>query len=191
MGQIVTTLEHGGKTINIRYDDDNFNPRTEYENLGVIYSNYRSFNPDGKGIDELIKAVGANADRRVTVVPWAAIAKKFLYLKLWIYEHGGIAIKTGERNPFSCPFDSGLGGVIAVTKEAARKAFRVKRLTKKVTELVLSTLETEVQDLEHHINGEVYLFEILDENGEVWDSCGGFLDEDAAIDEAKAVIDNS
>lgn len=186
--EALSTIEHKGKTIKTYYDEDNFNPRKEYDNLGVIYSNGRTFNPDGKSIEELIEAAGVDADE-VTVVPWDAIAKKFIYLKVWIYEHSLVALRTGDSNPFSCPWDSGLAGVIAITKEQARKEYRVKRLTKKVIESIQSAMEGEIEELEHYMNGEKYRYEILDENGDEWDACGNFLEEEAAIDEAKGCID--
>ena len=185
--QALSTVDYKGFTIKTYIDEDNFNPRKEYDNLGVIYSNGRTFNPDGKGIEELIEAAGADAD--VDVVPWAAISKKFIYLKIWIYDHSAIALKTGETNPFSCPWDSGLAGVIAVTKEQVRKEWNCKRLSKKVIESVQKTLENEVEELEHYFNGEIYRFKVIDKNGEVWDECGNFLEEDAAIEDAKSCID--
>lgn len=36
--------------------------------------------------------------------------------KLWMYDHGSVALGIGEGNPFSCPWDSGRVGIVAVEK---------------------------------------------------------------------------
>lgn len=187
MENVISTIQIGNKTIKTFYDNGDFNPRVDCDNLGVIYSNTRNFNPDRKGLEDLIEAAGA--EPLTDVVPWATIAKKFIYLKVWMYDHSGIALRCGESNPFTCPFDSGLAGVIAVSKAAVRKEYSCKggRISPKVRERVEKVLAAEIEELEHYENGEVYCYEISDENGEVIESCGGYLDEDDAIKDAKLV----
>lgn len=185
----IQTIKHKGYTINIDYDDSPECPR-EWDNLGTIYSNHRSYSPDGHSIEELIEAVGGNLDD--SVIPWDLIGKKYYYLKVWMYDHSGVAIRTGSENPWGSgwmAWDSGLLGVIAVEKSKACKEYGKKRACKSVQERAEKCMEGEIECLNTFVSGQIYGFTVENENGEEVDSCWGFYDIDEAISEAKDFVD--
>ena len=112
--------------------------------------------------------------------------KEMVYLPVYAYIHGGTVLNTSG---FSCPWDSGMSGIIAISKEAIRTEYRTKRITKKILDRVKSCLRGEVETYSKYLNGEVYGFEIRDESGEIVESCYGFYSEADAESEGKAVLD--
>ena len=183
--EAIKEIKYKGHTIQIFYDEDPESPR-EWDNLGTIYSNHSHYDFDGHKIEELIENVGG--DIYDSVIPWKLIGKKYIYLKVWMYDHSGITIKAGESNPFGCTWDSGLYGVIACDIERAKKEYGYKRNCKGLRDKVTKILNGEIEDLDKYCTGEVYGFRTF-KGEEETDSCWGFYDIEAAIEEAKDVVD--
>jgi hypothetical protein len=68
---------------------------------------------------------------------------------VYAYMHGGITIST---TPFTCRWDSGKLGWAVITKEALRRKYNRKRVTKQLIELAIPEIEKEVQELDIYIN---------------------------------------
>lgn len=188
MEDAIETINYKGYTIGIDYDPSPESPR-EWDNLGTIYSNHRRYDFDGHGIEELIEDVGGNVYD--SVIPWDLIGKKYYYLKVWMYDHSGITIRTGETNPWGngyMAWDSGLAGVIVVSKAQARKEYG-KTKGKALEERVLKVLDGEIEDLDTYCRGDIYGYIVEDENGDKIDSCWGFYGKEEAINEAKSMVD--
>lgn len=83
-------------------------------------------------------------------------------LPLYLYDHGGITIKT---SPFSCIFDSGLVGFIYAID--GTEGLNHNDLVR--------CLMAEVSEYNSYLTGEVYCYTVTDSNGEHVDSCGGFI----------------
>ena len=181
----IKEIKHKGHTIKIYYDESPESPR-EWDNLGTIYSNSRRYDFDGHKIEELIENVGG--DIYDSVIPWKLIGKKYIYLKVWMYDHSGITVRAGENNPFGCPWDSGLYGVIACDIERAKKEYGYKRNCKGLRERVKKVLNGEIEDLDKYCTGEIYGFRTFKGEEEI-DSCWGYYDMEDAIAEAKDVVD--
>lgn len=158
---------NNGKTLEVTQDDYPYNPRHD-DNLSTMicfhnrYSlgdkhNYK--HQDYSGWAEMEKAIIKNE-------------KPAIILPLYLYDHSGITIST---SPFSCHWDSGQIGFIFVSKEKLRKAWSIKRITKHYIGLELEILLAEVETYDNYIRGEVYSYTLLNENGEVEDSCSGFI----------------
>jgi hypothetical protein len=179
------TIDYKGYKITIDYDPSPESPR-ECDDLSTIYSNSRRYDFDGHGIEELIQEVGGNVYD--DVIPWDLIAKKYYYRKVWMYDHSGVCLKTGESNPWGnmgyMSWDSGLCGVIVVDKKAAKKEWPTD--TKARAE---KWLDGEIENLDTFCRGEIYGYEVLDEDGEEFDSCWGFYDLDECIAEAEGMVD--
>ena len=94
---------------------------------------------------------------------------------VYAYIHSGMTI---SLSPFSCPWDSGKLGWVVITKQALRENYGVKRITKALIEKAMVHVKCEVETLDQYIRGEVYYFNIEDEDGDVEDSCGGFYGDD-------------
>ena len=179
-------IAHNGHTIKIYRDEDAESPR-EWDNLGIIYSNHRRWNPDGKGINDLIREVGGNIYE--DTIPFDLIAKTHYFLKVWMYDHSGQTIKVADHNPFNDPWDSGLAGVIAVSKEKAKKEYGYKRACKSLEKRVAICLTGEIKTFDQFMQGDVWGYTVEDENGNETDSCWGYYDIAEAVLEAQDIID--
>jgi hypothetical protein len=159
-------------TLEIVTDNDPVSPREGF-NLGTIYySSSRYTLGDQQVSKDEIEAMMAD--------------KEMIYLPVYAYIHSGIVMNT---TGFSCPWDSGMSGIIAISKDKIRKAFNVKRITKDIMASVKSCLKGEVETYSQYLNGEVYCYLIKDDSGDIVDSCGGFYSEEDAESEGKAVLD--
>jgi hypothetical protein len=102
-----------------------------------------------------------------------------------MYEHSGIAIST---TPFNCSWDSGKIGFVLITKKDLREAMNCKRITSKVIEYAKKVIEAEVSEYGQYLNGDVYGYQILDEDGNEIDSCYGYYDKEVCIEGAKSMV---
>jgi hypothetical protein len=177
-------------TILIEQDNDPMNPRTEWDNFGIIAYKHRNYilgeeeinDPD----DFLAGLAGLEPDKDNLM---ERAQKKNVILPVYLYDHSGITISC---RPFSCPWDSGQVGYIYATYEQIRKEYNVKHVTTKVIEKVKNRLRSEIETFDNYLTGEVYGFTVEDEDGEMVDSCSGYYGENGikdAINTAKDSID--
>lgn len=150
--------------LNIVTDQDPENPRLGFTFGTIYYSSYRYILGDQQVSKDRIEEIIKDED--------------MVYLPVYAYIHSGVALNT---TGFSCPWDSGMSGIIAVSKDDIRKEFNVKRITKSVMDKVNNLLKCEVDTFSKYLNGEVYGFEVVDESGNIVDSCYGFYSEEDAI----------
>lgn len=92
-----------------------------------------------------------------------------LILPIYLYDHGGITVSHGS---FSCPWDSGQVGWHYMTRIALKEHFDGD------VDKALACLKAELKTYDHYIQGEVWGFEIEDEEEELVDSCSGFYGDD-------------
>lgn len=145
-------------SVEIVNDDDPISPR-EWDNLGtILYGSSRY----------------VLGDKQVSFQEMQEIEKdkNNIVLPVYAYIHSGIMLNT---TGFSCPWDSGQSGIIYVSKQKVKDQLKVKRITASVRQKVLNILRAEVDIYSQYTSGEVYGYRILDENGDVVDSCYGFL----------------
>lgn len=95
-----------------------------------------------------------------------------------LYEHSGTSISIDYSGQYTCRWDSGTIGFAIVTKEAIRHNFGIKRVTKEYIEKADRILKGEIETLNQYVQGEVYGFEVEDEDGNYVDSCYGFYGSD-------------
>ena len=176
-------IAHKGHTIKIYRDEDSESPR-EWDNLGIIYSNHRRWDPDRKGINDLIREVGGNIYE--DTIPFDRIAKTHYFLKVWMYDHSGQTIRVADHNPFNDPWDSGQIGWI-YTEHA-----KVDLFFGAVNDSTLSQArerpENEVSTWNDYIMDENYAYDLVNEQtGEVID--GGFWTGD--VESLKAYAFNT
>jgi hypothetical protein len=191
---IIKTIPYKGFKIVFGYDADPESPR-EWDNLGTIYSNHRRYHPDGKSIEELIRDVDGNV--YANTIPFDRIGKKYYYLKVWMYDHSGQTVRTGETNPWGnmgyMAWDSGLFGVIVLSKEEAQKVYGYNKCCKSLEQKVLKVLDGEIKDLDTYMTGQIFAYQTYKEDDEECveeiDSCYGWYSEEEAITEAKGAID--
>ena len=151
------------QTLKIKHDELSESPR-EWDNLGTMVCFHRRYTLGDK------HDFSTPDDFQDTVTHRNAVI-----LPLYLYDHGGITIRTA---PFSCPWDSGQVGWIYVSKEKIREEYSCKQITKDVIEKVEKVLEAEVKTYDQFLTGDVYGFVIEDEDGQDVDSCWGFYGYD-------------
>jgi len=159
-------------TIKIERDEHPINPRENYDNLGTMICI-----PVHYGDKHNLSVEEAND---------IEIDKNNIWLPIYIYSHSGETIST---TPFSCPWDSTRLGLIYVTKEQLRKEYNVEELTQDIIDKAHKMLQGEVETQDAYIRGDCYCYVIEDEDGEVVESCGGYLgDEDYCRKDAEDMV---
>jgi hypothetical protein len=106
-------------------------------------------------------------------------ARSWHILPLWLYDHSGTVYRAGETNPFSCRWDSGRVGIVAVRRRA------IKGMT---AEQVAEHLDSVCETYTAWANGDCYGYDVKDSAGDVVDSCGGFIGRDVAEQAAQEAI---
>jgi len=170
-------IEYKKYAIEIYYDSNGNDPRKDFDHLGKMICFHSRYSlGDEKGTDP-----------RETMT--FLKNSKAIYLPLYLYDHSGLTMSTG---PFSCPWDSGQVGWIYASPESVRKEFG-KRITKQIKEKVLKILEAEVAEYDSYLKGEVYGYQVKNEDGEEIDSCWGFIGdpkENGLIEQAQNAVDS-
>lgn len=178
-----------GYTIKVENDEIGEDPR-EWDNLGKMvcfHNSYKlgdkdnEYNTDSyNGWDEMKRDI-VKADDVKIIAP------------LYLYDHSGLRIKIGSFYGLlpqgHAEFDSGQVGFIYATADAIRKFYQVKKITKKILAKAEVMIKQEVKDYDTYISGSVLQYCIEDADGEVVDSCGGYFEYEALMDDAKRYID--
>jgi DNA-binding Lrp family transcriptional regulator len=182
-------MEH---TLKIVHDSDS-NPRFDWDNLGTFAYKHSRYN---LGEEEISDPIDWLAEKlNLSELQVSNIAKKldadyysnkvknyledkflhhsdYIGLPVYIYDHSGISLST---SPFGCRWDSGQVGYIYVSKEKVLSEFGGKIVSKKMRENILSYLEGEIETQDTCVRGDVYGFQVLDEDENIVDSCYGFF----------------
>lgn len=177
--EIHEQVTYKGYHINI-YQDQNAESPREWSNLGTFYTAHRRYQPE----ENFDKHFNFNevcdqypGDLRETFL------QKYIALNIYLYDHGGLTIASG---PFSCQWDSGWFGIIAVSIEKVKKDYGWKTLTASRRKKIEKTLQGEIDTFDQYLRGEIYGFRITPENDDskLIDSCWGFFG-DAGIQQIK------
>lgn len=180
-------IPYKGYTIEILYDENAESPRTAFENLGTLYTAHRRYRPEKDfdkhfNIDEVFE--GRIGDFRDTFL------KNYIALPVYLYDHSGLAVSTA---PFSCPWDSGFFGIIAVSLEKVRKEYGWSNITAKRRARIEEYLQGEIKELDDYYHGDVFGYRVIREDtGEETDSCWGYYGTEYLEElkkEVKAKID--
>jgi hypothetical protein len=87
-------------------------------------------------------------------------------LPLYLYDHSGITMRTG---PFDCKWDSGQVGWIYYTQESLDACgCKAEGMTRIMADFVKNTYAP-------YLEGQVFYFAVVDEDGTITDNCGGFV----------------
>lgn len=174
-------VDYKGYTIKVEQDDNATNPIKDWDMFGVFTCFHRNYDlcckrNQFKNQDEFLEFLKKENPVR---------------LPLYLYDHSGITISTGD---FMDRWDSGQVGYIWVTKQDIKNEFGCKRITKKILEKVYSLLRNDVENFDKYLTGDVYQYTIEDAEGNVVDSCGGYFPTkrygtDEVVEECKSNID--
>lgn len=169
-------ITYKGYTIKISQDTHPSDPRRDWDNLGTIYGKW------GEGNFSDIEVNNNWEDTK------DHLNKHYIWLPVYGYEHGGRTVKT---TPFGSRWDSGLMGVIAISKDAARKEYG--RLTKNNVEKIERCLLGEVETFDNLLTGNVWGYEVSKDDEDLnscWDYFGDWDNKEyGPLTEAKSVVD--
>ncbi len=179
----IETFKHNGLTVELHIDDDPMNPR-ENDNWSHIVHWHRRRTI---GDEELSESMTQEELREKLTSEGEEV---LALLPVYCYEHGGITISCGA---YSCSFDSGQVGWAYITKS------RAVEMLGEGYDWASTSLEEyeryireEVKAFADYLEGRVFGFVIKGRDGEVLDSCWGFLgDLKYCREEAKAMADNT
>ena len=166
--EAIETFKVDDKNVEIHYDEDPQNPRTENDNCDMFilfhkrYSlgdkhNYKS--EDYSGWDEME----------------AAIIKEHnpvVIRRIFMIDHSGISI---ADHSFNDQWDSGMIGFALISRESALKEMNAKKVTKKVKDWAEKYLTATISTYRSYLENEAYGYIIKDKDDNELDSCWGFI----------------
>lgn len=163
---IAEEFEHNGNRVVIWYDEDAGNPFKEFDE----YTDFSLF------LNRYDLSTGEKFKTQEDFQAFRKANKIAVYVDVFAYIHSGITVRSGERNPFNCPFDSGWAGYAYISRDKVKmmQGDNWKYITKKRREELFKYLYEDVKRLDSYLQGETYGYTIYDENDEIVDSCGGF-----------------
>ena len=154
-----------GNVLTVKYDECPDSPRN-WDNLSTFVTfesrNYSPDKNDFESFQELYEMVQSD---------------KYIYSLVEKYEHSAVSYYR-HNGSLRCQWDSGVVGIIFVSKEDIRKNYNVKRVTKKILEKVYNVFDGELETYTDYCNGAVYGYVIENMEGEIIDSCWGFYGYD-------------
>ena len=158
-------------TIKIYHDTCTESPR-EWSTLGTLICSHRRYNFSDVPFPQAGEYGSLLADFKEYLKTLSLTLNDIIYTPVYMYDHSGIVLSS---TPFSCKWDSGLIGYNYVSKSAVRADYKVKRITQKLQDTVISVLDAELEVYNHYVQGNCYEFRIFDSEEEEFNSCGGFI----------------
>lgn len=157
--------EKTGCTITLHPDTDLDQPYEGDEAviIAVLHRRYKNPSDTLTSVEAIEEFMAANAgtDGAYACYP------------LWMYDHSGTAYRASEGgNPFSCQWDSGRVGVIALRRSD-------------FTNPSLATANDICDTYTAWANGYGVFYRITDADGDEVDSCGGFYSMADAVEAAR------
>lgn len=172
--ELIKEVKRNGKTLKIFTDEDPIDPR-ENDNLTKMVCFHKRYDLGDTQTDYWQEAFESWDELKEEIIE----KEKPLVIKpLYMYNHSGITIST---KPFSCPWDSGQIGWVYITNKTINvcgTTIKNDETFAQYKERLEKYLEGEVNEYDQYIRGDVYLFEVTDENGKTIDGCGGFYGDD-------------
>jgi len=106
-------------------------------------------------------------------------AREWYVVPLWMYDHSGTAYGVGEQNPFTCPWDSGRVGIVALRKDEWGKGRGELDSTR------FEYAKGVAQAYTSWANGDCWGYVLKDAEGIEIDSCFGFIGMDSVEEAAR------
>jgi len=175
----IETIAHKGYKIEVRQDEFPEDPR-EWSNLGKMvcwHNRYNLGDEHGFSTPESFRAYADTMEDKILAFP------------LYLYDHGGLTIKTGSFHGLlpqgHVQFDSMQVGWIYVTKEE----WKAEGITKEQAD---EQLQSEVETYNDYLTGNVYGYIAHEPNGDELHSCWSFFGDyhKYMLPEVKGEIDH-
>lgn len=176
MATLYEQTEYRGHHIRIYYDSTQESPR-DWDNLGTFYTAHRNHKPE----EDFNKHFEYSEVFASEGVFCKCFLKKYIALPIYLYDHSGYAISSV---PFSCKWDSCLFGMVATSIEKVKREYGWKILTSARRKSIEQCLQQEIDTYNKYLQGEVYGYQIVDNEEDVIESCWGFYGDDG-LDEIR------
>lgn len=169
-------VNENGLTLIVDLDLEPTSPREDYENLGIMLCWHRRYNLGDKNQykspSDFLNSVEAK--------------DIFLQLPLYLYDHSGI---TMSHRDFNDRFDSGRIGFIYVTREKVKEWYG--GLSDETKLKANRQLLDEIADYADYLEGNIYKYQIEDEDGLILDSSSGYSGRHHFREVVKSMKENS
>lgn len=165
-------IDYKGMSVKIYYDTDAESPASWESDDVFLCSDYRRLNVGSK--------ILSPDDCRIALSGGKSFANGYYIFPVCIYEHGGIALSLGTCRGW----DYSNGCAFICVKRMKGWSWRKSAAFARAC--------GELETWNEYLSGEVYGFEVEDENGGVIDSCWGYYGDfgiECAIREGKRAID--
>ena len=173
------TETYKGHEIEIKYDENPLNPRTEWDNFTEIHccsSNHYLGEHNHDSWDDVHKAIRE------------AKEQGNLVFKVFAYIHSGTSLSLesfhGKLPQGHAEFDSGQCGYIVVNKKDIVGSWGKKNWTDKLRKKAYEVAQQDIETFNSYLNGQVFGYVVDDV-----DSCWGYYDTEYALEEARDIID--
>jgi hypothetical protein len=158
----------------IEQDLDAENPRKAFSNLGTIIALPVVFTPDVKLNPDFFTGNWFAVEKELERQRQAVVC-----LPVSVLVGGNLSTEKGKREQV---------GIIYATRDAIKKGFGSRNVTRSLRRRVESVLRDEVKTLSNYLQGEVYGYTVVDEAGNHLDSCWGFYEYDDCKSQAEDAI---
>jgi len=185
MYDAIETIEHKGHTIEIFPDTHEGDGPRDWDNLCELHCWHRNMNLG----DENYYLDSVDEERKLKDVLKEAKKNRDIVLKLYIYQHSGVALSLDRTGQFCCPWDAGQVGYVIIRRKPALEEWGKKILSPKFRKKLISIAYGEIQTYNQYLCGDIYGYVIDDDE----DSCWGYYGEEGkeqAITEAKGIIEH-
>jgi len=184
MNYEVEKIVLGNHTAIITYDEYAEDPRTTDTYNSVMYCEHKRYTLGDKHDLDFSECTSWEDHEKVVLAEHGTDA---IILPLYLYDHSSITMST---EPFSCKWDSGRVGTIAISLDTARKEYGGNRSDDELKSVVIEALKSEIEVYDMYITNDVYNVSIVenDDEDEIIDSCSGFFGLDYAISSANDTL---
>lgn len=189
MGHVVEKFTQDGYTGEVRVDEDPINPREDWDNLSKFAFSHKrytlgdspkvlgwTFNPDNfDGWEEVEKYLFDEEDA-------------FIVRTVSMIDHSGLSIHLGSPK---CRWDGGQIGYAYITNAVMDKEFSHLTTEEERVKKAEEIIESDVKVYADYVSGDVYYYVVMDSEGEVVESIGGYIGSDGiqqAMEEAGHTI---
>ena len=176
------TFEHHGLTIKIYHDEDAQGPNEFEDDNGVLIvttrNRYFDVTPKDWSADELDAIFKAsNTKKRM----YAHNGERYHVRPLFAYVHSAVALSLGRNGQFSDPWDSGCIGAVLIKTGIVGHGRKHG---------VDACARGHVESWNQYLSGDVWFYQVLNQNGDIVDSCGGFYGLDYCKEEARTIAES-
>lgn len=191
MSNEIERFIHAGRTVVIYYDEMAESPRKAFSQTATLVCWHRRADLGDKQVrnaispKDIVREALASGDRILAILP------------LYLYQHSGMTMRC---TPFGDTFDSGQVGWGYVSRSSAitmgcvgtyidHETKETKTYDKAYFE---QTIRDEVAEYDLYLKGECYEYAVLDDDGDVLESCCGYYGDIKYVrEEAKTAAEGA